>query len=157
MLPFRRRRSDQKSVFMHSLRECLKMSCAKFGVDWSRNVHFAGTTRSMCSKPIGVAYAKICHWLQWICAYNVFDCGSFGVGVIAQNAFSEHSIGQIGDRQCRRFLAPPCGEIFNFPKTIFLCQITPAHINNSWPYFLYRLGFAPWWFPLSLKNIPLAN
>ena len=23
---------------MHSLRVCLKMSCAKFGVDWSRNV-----------------------------------------------------------------------------------------------------------------------
>ena len=37
-LPFRRRRSDQKSVFMHSLRVRLKMPCAKFGVDWSRNV-----------------------------------------------------------------------------------------------------------------------
>ena len=27
-----------------------------------------------------------------MCA-QVFDCGRFGVGVIAQNAFSEHSIG----------------------------------------------------------------
>ena len=51
--------------------------------------------------------------LPWTtCGYKGFDCGSFGVGVIAWNAFSEHSIGQIGDRQCRRFLAPPCGEIF---------------------------------------------
>ena len=34
------------------------------------------------------------------------------MGVIAQNAFSEHSIGQLGDILFRRFLAPPCGEIF---------------------------------------------
>ena len=39
------------------------------------------------------------------------------------------------------FFCTPLWRIF--PKTIFLFQITPAHINNSWPYFLYRLGIAP--------------
>ena len=42
----------------------------------------------------------------------IFDCGRFGVGVIAPNAFSEHSIGQLGDILFSRFFATPCGEFF---------------------------------------------
>ena len=94
---------------------------------------------------MGLAYAKRCSWLQWICAYNFFDSGS---------------VFRTFHWPIRRYIVSSffCTPLWRiFPKTIFLFQITPAHINNSWPYFLYRLGIAPWWFPLSLKNIPLAN
>ena len=72
------------------------MPCAKFGVDWSRNVggvakkHFCGF-RDL---------AKNIHRRKWAWPRSkmqqtpvnmyvqVFDCGRFGVGVIAPNAYS---------------------------------------------------------------------
>jgi hypothetical protein len=66
--------------FVISLRVRLMMLCAKFGVDWSRNVGGVGKKQ--------LAYAKRCSRLQCICVYKFLDCGRFGVGVIAPNAYS---------------------------------------------------------------------
>ena len=62
---------------MHSLRVRLKMSCAKFGVDWSKKILDAngrGLGQKMQQTPVNM-------WVQ------VFDCGRFGVGAIAPNVF----------------------------------------------------------------------
>ena len=70
------------------------MSYAKFGVDWSRNVggvakkQFSGF-RDSAKKIIDANGRGLCQKMQqtpvnmWV---QVFDCGRFGVGVIAPNA-----------------------------------------------------------------------
>ena len=74
---------------MHSLRVRLKMSCAKFGVDWSRNVGgvgkkqfcgFRDLAKNIPRRPKDAAdsSASVCKFL---------DSGRFGVGAIAPNVF----------------------------------------------------------------------
>ena len=72
------------------------MPCAKFGVDRSRNVggvakkRFCGF-RDFAKKIIDANGRGLCQKMQqtpvnmWV---QVFDCGRFGVGVIAPNALS---------------------------------------------------------------------
>ena len=81
---------------MHSLRVRLKMLCAKFGVDWSRNVGGVGKNSfavfAILRKKIIDANGRgLCQKMQQTpvnMCIQVFDCGRFGVGVIAPNAYS---------------------------------------------------------------------
>ena len=79
-----------------SLRVRLKMTCAKFGVDWSRNVgevakkQFSGF-RDFAKKNLDANGRGLCQKMHQtpvnLCVQG-FECGRFGVGVIAPNAYS---------------------------------------------------------------------
>ena len=85
-----------KKCLSFSFRVRLTMSFAKFGVDWSRNVGGVGKKqfcgfRDFAKKNSDANGRGLCQKMQQtpvnLCVQG-FECGRFGVGVIAPNAYS---------------------------------------------------------------------